>query len=560
MLYLLLLTPLVTVVVYRCCRLLLNYREARSFKVPIIVLPFSFEDPIWILVRPLFSWIEKLPFGFGNWYRYTDIGWPAIDGVETTSMLGETFVLVSPRRSQIVTAYPPAVERIYRDKNMILPAPFKDVFTTFGQNVSSTNGADWQRHRKITAQAFNEKNSRYVWDESLKRTAEMLSSVPGAVTWTLGTIRSQMELVAMHVLVVAAFGQDTDLTATGAGHKLSLMDSLGFILKNVFISIIFSGLKLPDQLLPPVLRKLKLSVQEFQSYMEYSVLQHMQSSRTNVSQQDGSTSLLEAMVTANEAEKEQLQKSGSRPSYLSHSELYGNIFVFNLAGYETTAGTMSFALPYLAAYPEVQDWLFKEINKKYSHSSRKNYEETYPKLVRCLAFMHEVLRLASPAPQMMRTPTTPTTVPISPSSSITVNPDTLIAGHFPAIQLSPRWGHDALEFNPKRFIARSHSGEETLASAPEGAMFIAWVFGARVCPGKKFSQVEFVAVIAHMLSLYTVELAKDESETNETAKRKLLSVMDDRYFNVSVHFKRPDDAAIRLVRRASAQREKVSER
>ena len=80
-------------------------------------------------------------------------------------------------------------------------------------------------------------------------------------------------------------------------------------------------------------------------------------------------------------------------------------------------------------------------------------------------------------------------------------------------------------------------------------MYIAWVFGARVCPGKKFSQVEFVAVIAHMLSVYQIELVKDDWKTMGSARGKLMNVLDEKYFNVSAHMKRPHDASIRLVRR-----------
>ena len=537
--------------VYRLYRLFINYQAARALQLPIILLPTSFEEPLWILLRPLFSWVERLPFGLGGWYRYTDIGWLTIDGQDTISRIGESFVLVSPARNQIVTAYPPAADRIYKEKNFIIPTPFADSFTFYGENVSSTNGVEWQRHRKITGAGFNERNNRYVWDESIRRTDEIIDSVSDATIWTLAKIRSKFEILAMHVLVDVAFGQDTDLTTISKGHKMSLMDSLGFILKNIFISIIFSGLKLPDFLLPSALRKLKLSVSEFRLYMEESVLKQIQSSKSQSTMSTGKVSLLEAIVSANEAEKQELQNSTSRPSFLADSELYGNLFVFNLAGYETTAGTMSFALPYLAAHPEVQEWLIEEIDTKYTSFTSTNYEETYPKLVRCLAFMYEVLRLSSPAPQMIRAPTVPTVLQVSPSSSITVNPDTILSAHFYGLHLSPRWGDDVNEFNPRRWVTKSsHTGEETLASPPEGAMFIAWVFGARVCPGKKFSQVEFVAVIAHLFSLYRVGLMKQSnSETDETARERLMSVLDDKYFNVSTHFKRPHDASIRLVRR-----------
>lgn len=71
-------------------------------------------------------------------------------------------MLVSSARTQIMTAYPPAVDRVYRGMNFLVPSPYEDFFQTLGLHLSSTNGAEWQRHRKITAQAIMEGNHKYM--------------------------------------------------------------------------------------------------------------------------------------------------------------------------------------------------------------------------------------------------------------------------------------------------------------------------------------------------------------------------------------------------------------
>lgn len=334
------LLPLVLLAGHRLYRLAVNYVAARRLGIPIIVLPVSFEDTWWILLKPLFAWVKNLPFGLGSWYAYTDIGWPTEDGIATVSKLGETFVLVSSNRNQIVTAYPPAVERVYKDtKTFIRPDPFTQVFTFYGQNLSSLNGHDWQRHRKITAPAFNDQNMRYVWDQSIQRARE-ICQFKNEDGRSIAELRSDFELLAMHVLASVGFGQDSAaLTSIPPGHRLTLMESLGFILKHILTAIIFAGIRLPDAFLPSLLRKLKLSVSEFRLYMQEAVLHQM-----NQKGSQGTASLLGAMVNANEAEKQlQSKTSSSRASYLTDSELYGNLFVFNLAGFETTAGSMTFA-------------------------------------------------------------------------------------------------------------------------------------------------------------------------------------------------------------------------
>ena len=47
--------------------------------------------------------------------------------------------------------------------------------------------------------------------------------------------------------------------------------------------------------------------------------------------------------------------------------------------------------------------------------------------------------------------------------------------------------------------------------------------GARACLGKKFAQVEFVAVIAAIFSKFRVELECDHGETVAAAKKRAMA-------------------------------------
>lgn len=517
-----------------------KYTEARKFDIPIVLIPVSFEDAWWVPLRPLFSWVEKLPFGLGSWYVYTEMGWTTVDGRRTTMRLGENFVLCSPTRNVIVTCYAPAAKQVYRDPTLWkMPKTQSQLFAFYGQNVSSTEGADWQRHRKITTSAFTEKCLEQAWQAAIHKCAalELKDS-------TLGGLRSIFNVLAMDILAEVGFGQNQELTTVPSGHRLSLMDSLSFIMHNIVMTLLFNSLKAPDWMLPNMLRQLKLSVAEFRLYMEEHVLKEMQSPKSS-----GAKTLLSSMVSANEAEKTQIQKIG-RPSYLTESELYGNIFLFNLAGYETTASSMSFALPFLASNPEAQRWVIEEVDAVFAESG-KDYSAIYPKLVRCLAWMYETLRVASPAPLLVRTPDSPQELPVmtrNGPSTVIVEPGTLVGGHFYGAHLSPKWGPDALDFNPKRFVTKSENGNEIL-KVPEQALFMPWIAGPRVCPGKKFSQVEFVGVVAQLLCRYRVELVRESGETEAEMRRRVLQVMDKKYFNVSSHFWEPEAASLRFVER-----------
>ncbi|KAK5999442.1 hypothetical protein QM012_005443 [Aureobasidium pullulans] len=530
-------------IILRLIQWINNYKEARAFGLPIVLTPFTEEDAWWLPLRPLFAWVQNLPFGLGSWYVYSEFGWGLVDGRKTTTRLGENFVLCAPTSIRIVTCYAPAILQTAHDfSDWNMPPTQSQVFAFFGQNVTSTHGAEWQRHRRITGPAFNERAMDEVWHESRRRVALVESDK----TYTLGELRKTLDMVAMLILTTVGFGQEAELTKIHPGHKLSFFDSLSFILKNVIITVLFNSLKAPDWMLPSTLKQLKLSVSEFRVYMRDLVRNETESSTKRAT-------LLSALVSANEAAKSEGgdKPVQGRPKYLTEEELWGNLFVFNLAGFETTASALSFALPYVAAYPNIQQWMTEEVDKFYTQDS--DYAETFPRLVRCLAWMHEIMRLASPAPLLARTPTSTQTLPvITPAgvSEVVVRPGMQVAWHLYGGHLSPRWGSDALEFRPQRFIVKNADGTESL-EVPDGVLFFPWTGGPRICPGKKFSQVEFVAMVANILSRYRVEAVAQAGESESEARQRLLSALDDKYFNISAHFKRPEGAAVRFVPRGT---------
>ncbi|KAG9958609.1 putative cytochrome P450, partial [Aureobasidium melanogenum] len=241
-----------------------NYKEARGLGLPIVLTPFTEEDAWWLPLRPLFAWVQILPLGLGSWYVYSEFGWGLVDGRKTTTRLGENFVLCSPTSIRIVTCHAPAILQTARDfSDWLMPPAQSQVFAFFGQNVTSTHGAEWQRHRRITGPAFNERAMDEVWRESRERVGLL---EPDKI-YTLGELRKTFDMIAMLILTTVGFGQEAELTKIHSGHKLSFFDSLSFILENVIITVLFNSLKAPDWMLPSTLKRLKLSVSEFRVYM-----------------------------------------------------------------------------------------------------------------------------------------------------------------------------------------------------------------------------------------------------------------------------------------------------
>jgi cytochrome P450 len=572
----LLLTTLTLLLSLRLIKWIRNYITARSFDLPIVLLPVSLNEPLWMLLRPLFAWVPHLPLNLGTWYLYTSMGWPTEDGARSLHLYGENFVLCSPADNILVTCEPAVIDKVWTEPRDVwrMPESQSQLFTFFGQNVSSTAGAEWKRHRKVTVQAFGERTMSQVWSESRRQTRALKATLQEREqALSLGGVRSSFDVLAMQVLGGVLFGQEntSELNEVPAGHTMSLMESMGFILQHILLTVVFNSLRAPSFLLPGVLRKLKTSVKEVRLYMEELVQAHVQADKPSSIDDANArpTSLLQAMVYANEAEKHTDVTTDSKQKQRSHltaSELYGNIFVFHLGGYETTASTLTFALPFLAMHPEIQSWIFDEISQHTKphpltteQDNDGDYSTTYPLLPRTLALMHETLRLASPAPLFIKTPLVPTPINITTPSGlrrVTIAPGTLVGMNQYAAHLSPRWGPDAASFDPRRFIrVDQDTGREKLEVPRLGAeskrpVYAPWMVGPRACPAKKFSQVEFCAIMVELLAEWRVELLRGEGESEVLARERVGKLLrEEKYFNVSAHLKRPEAAGVRLVRR-----------
>jgi cytochrome P450 len=101
------------------------------------------------------------------------------------------------------------------------------------------------------------------------------------------------------------------------------------------------------------------------------------------------------------------------------------------------------------------------------------------------------------------------------------------------------WGSDSLEFRPDRFITSSSLGEIELLVPPPGN-FLPWAGGPRVCPGKKFAQVEFVAVIAKLFLNHRVRPQQEAGETMEMAVKRVMKCVLDSGITITLRMKHPE--------------------
>ena len=137
------------------------------------------------------------------------------------------------------------------------------------------------------------------------------------------------------------------------------------------------------------------------------------------------------------------------------------------------------------------------------------------------------------------------------SKTYIIPPKTAVFVNNAAVQYDERhWGPDVLLWRPSRWIQKPEAtnSEELIRSMESKHM--GWGGGPRICPGKKFAQVEFAAALACLVREYRVEAMLEEGEmSQEQARERLLKVMADSDMGLAMRVNHPERLRLRWRKR-----------
>ncbi|XP_008477728.1 cytochrome P450 6j1-like isoform X1 [Diaphorina citri] len=182
--------------------------------------------------------------------------------------------------------------------------------------------------------------------------------------------------------------------------------------------------------------------------------------------------------------------------YFGLRHLAANIFVFIVAGYETSALTTTFFLQKMALYPEIQERLRQEILdvKKSKEDGAFEYED-FKKMTYLSMVLDETLRMYPVLPIYLRRNIVPYTIP---GSDVTLDVGTYVLTPTVALHYSSKYWKDPHKFDPERF------SEENKDSIVPGS-FIPFNEGPRQCIGKRFAHVQMKSAICEILTHFEIQ-------------------------------------------------------
>ncbi|KAI9508564.1 cytochrome P450 [Russula earlei] len=380
------------------------------------------------------------------------------------------------------------------------------ILTAFGPNIVASEGAEWKKYRKITAPPFSEKNYKFVWDETIHIVTDLFDSI-----W-----RDKSSIVVDHCLditlplalfIIGAAGFGRRMTWTSdlvvpPGYQMAFKDALHILSSNLSLYILLPRWA---RNLTKLTKEVHLASVEVKKYML-----EMVQARRNADKAEERHDLFSGLLDAARHE----QDDGTA---LTKDELIGNMFIFLLAGHETTAHTLCFTFALLALHPDEQERLYEQNKGVIASLNGIPMYEDMGRFTYSLAVLYETLRLFPPIVSIPKIAAGDTILTVNNidggKTTVPVPSGTDIELNVSALHYNPRYWKDPHRFIPERF----------LGDWPKDA-FIPFSQGARACIGRRFFETESVAIMTMLVSNYKIEVKEEPEFAGETFEERYARV------------------------------------
>lgn len=251
-------------------------------------------------------------------------------------------------------------------------------------NRLQSDGEEWQRHRRLVAPAVNERIMNAIWNEATQQTEDMLSVLLKTRNET-NLLESGFRTITVNVVSKIAYGtraswQDSiGAKEAPIGYSMSFVDAVILTADYFLAASLIPICVLRSPVMPPTIRRLGAAVADLPRHIRKSIDARQSST-------EASADLVSAFTKFMQEEREKNSQS-TKSLYLREDEVIGNLFNFTVAGFDTTASSITYGFFMLATEPAIQDWLFEDIERINRTAGDKVYEDVYPEMTRCLALM-----------------------------------------------------------------------------------------------------------------------------------------------------------------------------
>jgi len=249
-----------------------------------------------------------------------------------------------------------------------------------------------------------------VWDESSTQGHDMIAQVnenspvdkPGFSNSTF----QDMKNITINVIGSVGFGESRSFSGAAsikppAGFKTTSIGSTLAIVDNLAAAVFVPAKLMTLPFMPRGAKQVGYAKTEFPRHLNESIAKERRSPSSK-------NSLITSLVKLADQDRSAAGKTSKTSTYLTEEEITGTLFVFTVAGFDTTANTLTYCILSLALNPEWQDWIIEGIDAVAETHPDGDYSTSFPLQTRCLALMvNQYFSKPNPLPQLTNYSTKP---------------------------------------------------------------------------------------------------------------------------------------------------------
>jgi cytochrome P450/nitrite reductase/ring-hydroxylating ferredoxin subunit len=357
------------------------------------------------------------------------------------------------------------------------------VFAELGiSGVFSAEGAEWRPQRKLAMGALDHRHLAAFFS-TLREVAERLRRrwEQAADSGRVIDVQGEMMRFTVDVTTQLAFSHATD---TINDQHSDLLDDIDPVFPGVSRRLnapfpYWRLVKLPRD------RRLERSLANVRRWLEAIIAKTRQELRADPARAEDPRNFLEAMLSSKDAE--------GRP--FSNAVVFGNAMTMLLAGEDTTANTLAWAVHFLLDAPEELATLRASIDRVLGDDLVPADMTATKALDEIEAIANETMRIKPVAPLMFFENVPPVTLGdlrLEPGSALCML--TRVAGMDPLRVDEPE------AFRPARWRDGRLAAEMMRAG-----VFVPFGSGPRICPGRSLALIEIRVVLATLLRSFDLE-------------------------------------------------------
>jgi cytochrome P450 len=338
-----------------------------------------------------------------------------------------------------------------------------------GDGLLTAEGAVWRRHRRLVQPVFSHRHVQSFAPAIVEAARKRFAG------WTPGTtvdLAAEMRTFTMDVIGRVLFGTDLAGDAERVGRAVSRLQS-----SVMLVSILPSFVPLTR--VRTVAERAVPSVARASDTLE-SLVTRIIDDRIAAPHEDPSD-LLDLLLAT---------RSDEQP--LRRDEIQDEVMTLVLAGHETTANTLTWALTLLSRYPAARDRLAAEVADVVGDRDPQAHD--VDALPWTQAVVNETMRLYPPAWSVERDAVEDDNIAgvrVAAGNTVAISPY-LLHRH-------PEFWPNPEGFDPRRFQPDSASTRPRYAFMPFGG-------GRRICVGAGLAQLEATLALAVLAQTATVDL------------------------------------------------------